>query len=182
MNLIEFILLSIALAMDAFAIAICIGLAWPKFHLKKALIVGLYFGIFQAGMPFIGYVAAGRFYDHVAAFDHWIAFGLLSLLGINMIHGALKDDFESDANTASLRPFTMLPLALATSIDALAVGVSFVFLEVNIVAAAAFIGVTTFIVSAFGVKIGHAFGAQHKKKATIMGGVILILLGIRALF
>jgi len=172
--------LAIGLSMDAFAVAICIGLSSVKVTLKRALVVGLYFGIFQAVMPLIGYLVASQFADMILAFDHWIAFGLLSFLGGKMIFGSFKKEKVPEKET-TLSPKQMLPLAVATSIDALAVGVSFAFLQVNIVPAVLFIGITTFVLSAAGVKIGSLFGVRFKSKAELAGGIILVLIGVNIL-
>ncbi|MDR0783052.1 MAG: manganese efflux pump MntP family protein [Propionibacteriaceae bacterium] len=186
MSLVELVLLAIALSMDAFAVAICAGLTMPKVNLKKALVIGGYFGGFQAAMPIIGYLVAKLFADLIITWDHWIAFGLLAFIGGKMIWESLeKDDSDDDSDgevaEASVKPSVMLPLALATSIDALAVGVSFAFLKVSIVPAAAFIGVTTMAISLLGVKIGSLFGTRFKSKAEFAGGVILVLIGLKIL-
>ena len=165
--------------MDAFAVSVCKGLAMPKCTFKKAAIVGLWFGGFQALMPAIGYVLGAQFQETIASIDHWIAFVLLALIGGNMIHEALDND-EEEAD-ASLNVKTMSLLAVATSIDALAIGITFAFLKVNIIPAVCFIGIVTFIISFAGVKIGNVFGARYKNKAEIVGGVILILLGLKIL-
>lgn len=165
--------------MDAFAVSVCKGLAMPKCTFKKAAIVGLWFGGFQALMPAIGYVLGAQFQETIASIDHWIAFVLLVLIGGNMIHEALDND-EEEAD-ASLDVKTMFLLAVATSIDALAIGITFAFLKVNIIPAVCFIGIVTFIISFAGVKIGNVFGARYKNKAEIVGGVILILLGLKIL-
>ena len=167
--------------MDAFAVAICAGLTMPKATLKKAFIVGLYFGIFQAAMPVIGFFVATLFADKIIAYDHWIAFALLCFLGIKMVLGSFKKDEDQGKGEASLAPAAMLPFALATSIDALAVGVSFAFLRVSIVPAAVFIGITTLLLSMLGVKIGNLFGTKFKSKAELAGGIILILIGLKIL-
>jgi len=180
MNFFVLFVLAVGLSMDAFAVAICKGLSMTKASIKNAVIVGLYFGIFQAGMPLLGYAIASRFADMITAFDHWIAFGLLCFLGIKMIVGSFKRDKQPDRE-ASLSFKEMLPLAVATSIDALAVGVSFAFLQVDIIPAVLFIGVTTFLLSAAGVKIGSIFGARFKSKAELAGGIILILIGVNIL-
>ena len=172
MGLIELFLIAVGLSMDAFAVSVCKGLAMPKCTFKKAAIVGLWFGGFQALMPAIGYVLG-------ASIDHWIAFVLLALIGGNMIHEALDND-EEEAD-ASLDVKTMFLLAVATSIDALAIGITFAFLKVNIIPAVCFIGIVTFIISFAGVKIGNVFGVRYKNKAEIVGGVILILLGLKIL-
>lgn len=179
MGLIELFLIAVGLSMDAFAVSVCKGLAMPKCTFKKAAIVGLWFGGFQALMPAIGYVLGAQFQETIASIDHWIAFVLLALIGGNMIHEAL-DNNEEEAD-ASLDVKTMFLLAVATSIDALAIGITFAFLKVNIIPAVCFIGIVTFIISFAGVKIGNVFGARYKNKAEIVGGVILILLGLKIL-
>ena len=179
MGLIELFLIAVGLSMDAFAVSVCKGLAMPKCTFKKAAIVGLWFGGFQALMPAIGYVLGAQFQEAIASIDHWIAFVLLALIGGNMIHEALDND-EEEAD-ASLDVKTMFLLAVATSIDALVIGITFAFLKVNIIPAVCFIGIVTFIISFAGVKIGNVFGARYKNKAEIVGGVILILLGLKIL-
>lgn len=179
MGLIELFLIAVGLSMDAFAVSVCKGLAMPKCTFKKAAIVGLWFGGFQALMPAIGYILGAQFQETIASIDHWIAFILLALIGGNMIHEALDND-EEEAD-ASLDVKTMFLLAVATSIDALAIGITFAFLKVNIIPAVCFIGIVTFIISFAGVKIGNVFGARYKNKAEIVGGVILILLGLKIL-
>ena len=182
MSLFELFLIAVGLSMDAFAVAICKGLATGRVKLGQMVIVGLWFGIFQALMPLIGYLLGVNFSTLIQSVDHWIAFILLGLIGANMIREALGGDEEccnEEDSSYSIR--AMLPLAIATSIDALAVGVSFAFLSVDIVPAVSFIGVCTFILSAFGVKIGSVFGLRFKKKAEIAGGVILILMGAKIL-
>ena len=179
MGLIELFLIAVGLSMDAFAVSVCKGLAMPKCTFKKAAIVGLWFGGFQALMPAIGYILGAQFQETIASIDHWIAFVLLALIGGNMIREALDND-EEEAD-ASLDVKTMFLLAVATSIDALAIGITFAFLKVNIIPAVCFIGIVTFIISFVGVKIGNVFGARYKNKAEIVGGVILILLGLKIL-
>lgn len=179
MSLVELFILAVGLSMDAFAVSICKGLAIKKIDIKKMAIVGLYFGAFQAAMPFIGYILGVRFQDSITAIDHWIAFILLSVIGGNMIKEAM-DKEEGDAD-ASLKFKTMLILAVATSIDALAVGVTFAFLKVDIVPAVSFIGIITLTLSMLGVKIGNVFGIKYKSKAELAGGIILILMGIKIL-
>jgi putative Mn2+ efflux pump MntP len=164
--------------MDAFAIAVCIGLALPKANIKNALTVGLYFGAFQAGMPLVGYFAASFFADRVAAYSYFAAFGLLCFLGGKMIYESLK---KAACREYALSAPNMLALALATSIDALAVGVSFAFLQVRILPAVLLIGLTTLAISMAGVKLGNLFGSAFKKKAQWVGGMILILIGIKIL-
>ena len=179
MGLIELFLIAVVLSMEAFAVSVCKGLAMPKCTFKKAAIVGLWFGGFQALMPAIGYILGAQFQEAIASIDHWIAFVLLALIGGNMIHEALDND-EEEAD-ASLDVKTMFLLAVATSIDALAIGITFAFLKVNIIPAVCFIGIVTFIISFAGVKIGNVFGARYKNKAEIVGGIILILLGLKIL-
>ena len=170
MGLIELFLIAVGLSMDAFAVSVCKGLAMPKCTFKKAAIVGLWFGGFQALMPAIGYILGAQFQEAIASIDHWIAFVLLALIGGNMIHEALDND-EEEAD-ASLDVKTMFLLAVATSIDALAIGITFAFLKVNIIPAVCFIGIVTFIISFAGVKIGNVFGARYKNKAEIVGGIM----------
>lgn len=179
MGLIELFLLAVGLSMDAFAVAVCKGLAMDKVSVKSAVTVGAWFGGFQALMPFIGYLLGSNFYKYIVSVDHWIAFFLLAAIGANMIKEAVcGDDEYSDA---SLDGKSMFILAVATSIDALAVGITFAFLGVNIAAAVLFIGVVTFVLSAAGVKVGNVFGVKYKKGAAVTGGVILIILGIKIL-
>ncbi|MBQ1452705.1 MAG: manganese efflux pump [Ruminococcus sp.] len=178
MEIIELILLSVGLAMDAFAVSICKGLSVRELKPKHGLIAGAYFGGFQALMPLIGWLLGRQFEELIKSVDHWIAFGLLVLIGANMIRESFGGE---DEQNASFSFKAMLPLAIATSIDALAVGVTFAFLEVNIVLAITLIGVITFAISAAGVKIGNVFGTRFKSKAEFAGGVILILLGIKIL-
>lgn len=176
----ELLLLAVGLSMDAFAVAICKGLSIDRVTGKRAVVVGLWFGGFQALMPFLGWLLGSRFAAYITAVDHWIAFALLVLLGINMIREARCPD-EDDTN-ASLAFRVMLPMAVATSIDALAVGVTFALLPgVNIVAAVSFIGCTTFVLSAAGLKVGNVFGLKYKSRAELTGGIILILMGCKIL-
>ena len=179
MSLFELFLVAVGLSMDAFAVSICKGLAMQKMNLKNAAIVGLWFGGFQAGMPLIGYFLGKQFETYITSIDHWIAFGLLFLIGLSMIREALSK--EEEKADASLDVKTMFLLAVATSIDALAVGVTFAFLQVRIVPAISFIGVITFLFSAAGVKIGNVFGVKYKAKAEIAGGIILIGMGLKIL-
>lgn len=179
MGIIELIVLSVGLAMDAFAVAVCKGLSMSKMSWKKACIVGAYFGIFQALMPLIGYLLGINFQEKIASIDHWIAFVLLGAIGINMIKEAISKDKESSNDSVKFKD--MLILAIATSIDALAVGITFAFLKVNILLAISLIGIITFVLSIIGVKIGNIFGDKYEKKAEFAGGTILILLGIKIL-
>ena len=182
MNFIELFLLAVGLSMDTFAVAVCAGLTMTKADFKKSLIVGLYFGVFQAVMPLIGYVAAAQFAGMIDAYDHWIAFVLLCFIGGKMIAESFKSGECPCKEEISLTPAQMLPPAIATSIDALAVGVSFAFLRVNIVPAVSFIGITTLVISMIGVKAGNLFGIRYKSNAEFAGGVILILIGLKILF
>lgn len=180
MGLIELLVLAIGLSMDACAVSICKGLATEKVKLKHNIIAGLWFGGFQALMPLIGYFLGTAFEKYVTAVDHWIAFVLLGAIGFNMIKEAFSK--EEDESNCDFSFKTMFVMAVATSIDALAVGITFALLpDVNIIAAVTFIGVTTFLFSAVGVKIGNVFGERYKSKAELAGGVILIILGIKIL-
>ncbi len=179
MGIIELFILAVGLSMDAFAVSVCKGLSLGKIKIKHMCIAGLWFGGFQALMPLIGYLLGSNFSELVAKYDHWIAFVLLALIGGNMIKEALGKEEDSMDNSMGFK--AMLLLAIATSIDALAVGVTFAFLDVPIVPAISFIGVVTFVLSAIGVKAGSLFGYKYKSKAELCGGIILILLGIKIL-
>lgn len=180
MSLLSLFLLAVGLSMDAFAVSVCKGLATPKITLKKAGIVGLWFGGFQALMPTIGYLIGYRFQEKITALDHWIAFILLFIIGANMVRESFSK--EEECASASLAFKEMFLMAVATSIDALAVGVTFAFLpDTPILPAVMFIGVITFIFSAAGMKIGNIFGTRYKSKAELAGGIILILIGIKIL-
>lgn len=181
MSTIELILLSVGLAMDAFAVAICKGLNMRKMNYKNALILALFFGGFQALMPSIGYLLGKQFEKYITSVDHWIAFILLSIIGIQMIVESFKKDEEKeeDADKLNLKEYFML--AIATSIDALAVGISLAFLSVSLVKSVSFIGIITFVISFFGVFIGNKFGARFKSKAEFAGGAILILIALKIL-
>ena len=176
----ELLSLAVGLSMDAFAVSICKGLSVNRVRPKHMLICGLYFGGFQALMPLIGYLLGVNFRSMIASVDHWIAFVLLSLIGANMLRESFSKDKDENVD-ASFGVKTMLLMAVATSIDALAVGVTFAFLEVNIVPAVSFIGITTFVFSAAGVLIGNIFGTKWKNKAEFAGGAILILIGLKIL-
>lgn len=178
MSLLEILALAIGLSMDAFAVSVCKGLSLRTIKYSHMLKAGLWFGIFQAGMPLLGFFLAGLFSGFIDQYDHWIAFGLLLLIGANMIREAFGKDEEVDS---SMDIKTMLLLAVATSIDALAVGVSFAFLEVQIVPAVLIIGVITLVLSMAGIKLGSIFGAKYQKKAQLAGGIILILIGTKIL-
>lgn len=179
MSLIELFIIAVGLSMDAFAVSICKGLSMPRMRWKHAFVIGLYFGGFQAAMPFIGYVLGSQFRESITFIDHWIAFILLGIIGANMIRESLNKEEESC--DASLDPRNMILLAIATSIDALAVGVTFAFLQVQIIPAVSFIGATTFFLSVVGVKVGNVFGCKYKSKAEFAGGLILIIMGVKIL-
>ena len=184
MSLIELFVLAVGLSMDAFAVSVCKGLSMKKITLKNSVIVGLYFGGFQAGMPLIGYFLGLQFKDYIMSVDHWIAFILLGYLGLKMIQEALSkdDDIEVIQSEKEMLSFkNMSVLAIATSIDALAVGITLAFLQVNIIPAVTFIGIVTFLLSMVGVKIGNVFGIKYKSKAELAGGIILISMGIKIL-
>lgn len=179
MKVFELILLSVGLAMDAFAVSMCKGLSMKKLNTKKAIIIASYFGFFQAVMPLIGYGLGISFQEKIMNIDHWIAFILLSAIGINMIKETFKN--ENDECNDNVNFKTMIVLAIATSIDALAVGITFAFLKCNILTSILFIGIITFLISLIGVKLGNIFGSKYEKKSQIFGGVILILLGLKIL-
>ena len=184
MTLFELFVIAVGLSMDAFAVAICKGLSVKTLKFRHMLIVGLYFGAFQGLMPLAGYFLGRQFQDYIIAFDHWIAFVLLCIIGGNMIREAIKgDECECECECdCSFGVKAMLPMAIATSIDALATGVMFGLMpDVNISFAVLFIGVITFVLSAIGVKIGNVFGAKFKSKAELAGGIILILMGAKIL-
>jgi putative Mn2+ efflux pump MntP len=179
MGFLEIFLIAIGLSMDAFAVSIILGLSVTKPGIKEFLIPGLFFGFFQALMPFIGYYAGTHFVERIQHLDHWVVFGLLGFIGGKMI----KDSFskEEQSKEVSFKFFNMLLLAIATSIDALAIGVSFAFFQINIFTAIMIIGLTTLILSMGGVKAGNLFGARYKSKAEFIGGAVLVLLGFKVL-
>mgnify|MGYP000035893090 FL=1 len=181
----ELFLLAVGLSMDAFAVSVCKGLAMKKATLKAKATCGLWFGGFQMLMPVTGFFLGSLFAEAIEAFDHWVAFALLAIIGINMLKEALEKEDESGDDPekdADLSVRTMFLMAVATSIDALAVGISLAMVgSVNIWLAAAFIGICTCLLSALGVKIGNVFGSRYEKKAELAGGVILILLGVKIL-
>lgn len=189
MGLAELVLLAVGLSMDAFAVSICKGLGMKKINLKVAVVLGLFFGGFQAGMPVIGWALGSQFMGIIGPIDHWIAFILLAFIGGKMLWEAFTEDEDEDedederdgkdAEKIDLGEY--LILAIATSIDALAVGISFAALSVDIMPAVSLIGITTFIFSVAGVAIGHTFGARYEKPATIVGGVVLIFIGLKIL-
>lgn len=181
MGFVELLLLAIGLSMDAFAVSICKGLATKKISPREMLIAGIWFGGFQALMPLIGYLLGQAFADAITGVDHWIAFILLALIGGNMIREACSKSSDDEDLDDSFGFKTMFIMAIATSIDALAVGVTFAFLKVRIVPAISFIGITTFLFSFCGVKIGSVFGSRFEKKSELVGGIILILIGVKIL-
>lgn len=178
MGIFELFVLAVGLSMDAFAVSVCKGLSLGKITKKHMCLAGAWFGGFQALMPLIGYFAGRFFADYITKYDHWIAFILLVIIGGSMIKEAFGEKEEMDN---SMDAKSMFILAVATSIDALAVGVTFAFLKVAIIPAVTFIGVITFVCSAAGIKIGSIFGAKYKAKAEIAGGVILVLIGLKIL-
>lgn len=178
MSIWELFVIAVGLSMDAFAVSICKGLSLQKMSWKNAAAAGIYFGGFQAVMPLTGYLLGSNFKEMITSIDHWIAFVLLVLIGGSMLKESRE---EAERMDTSFGFKTMLPLAVATSIDALAVGVSFAFLNVDIVPAISFIGVITFVFSFAGIKIGNVFGAKYKSRAEVTGGIILILMGVKIL-
>lgn len=182
--LVEFLLLGVGLAMDAFAVSICKGLAMRKVNKKQAVVIALFFGGFQAIMPIVGWFLCKGFQNYIEAFDHWIAFALLAFIGMKMIIETLSEK-EEDVVVEEMDPpldmKEMLMLAIATSIDALAVGISLVALDRPIVESSAIIGVVTFVISIIGVYIGNFFGNRYKKRAELVGGIILVLIGVKIL-
>lgn len=181
MNFLELLLIAVGLSMDAFSVSVCKGLTTKRFSWRMALICGLWFGLFQALMPVIGYYLGVQFQGLIETFDHWIAFGLLFLIGANMIREAVWGKKEEGEDSGALDFKTMLLLAIATSIDALAAGVSFACIQVKIWSSVLIIGITTFLFSVLGVKIGNVFGSKFEKSATIVGGIILIVIGLKIL-
>lgn len=179
MTLLNLFLIAVGLSMDAFAVSVCKGLAMEKAPLKKAALAGIWFGSFQALMPLIGYLLGSRFEKYITRIDHWIAFILLALIGGNMIKEAFSKNVEETSSTMYFKE--MFLLAVATSIDALAVGITFAFLRVNILSAVGLIGITTFTLSIVGVKVGNLFGSHYKSRAELAGGILLILMGIKIL-
>jgi putative Mn2+ efflux pump MntP len=176
MGMFELLIIAIGLSMDAFAISVCIGLTANGRSFKEALIAGLYFGVAQAVMPLLGYAAGSSWTGDITSYDHWVAFAVLLIIGAKMIKGSFD---KTCATAQSLKFGSMLPLAVATSVDALAVGVSFSFLNVRIIPAALLIGTVTLGLSISGVKAGNIFGMRYKSKAELAGGVILVLMGLK---
>ena len=183
MHILEIILIGIGLAMDAFAASICKGLSMKKLNIKHAFVIALYFGGFQALMPFIGWILGNQFQTYIVSFDHWIAFALLVFLGLKTIIDTIreKDDDQGEKQESRLDHKELFLLAIATSIDALAVGVTLAFLQVSILSTVSVIGIITCAICIFGVLVGNMFGAGSKKKASIVGGVILIAIGTKIL-
>ena len=178
MRLWELLVLAVGLSMDAFAVSVCKGLALRRVGAKECLTAGVWFGTFQALMPLLGFFLGATFAEKITAVDHWIAFALLGLIGANMIRESFG---EAEGVSSAMTPAAMLPLAVATSIDALAVGVTFALLTIRILPAVATIGVITCALSALGVKLGSIFGARWRNRAELAGGIILILLGTKIL-
>ena len=183
MTLFELFIIAVGLSMDAFAVAICKGLSVKSLKPKHMIIVGIYFGAFQGLMPLAGYFLGKQFESYITKFDHWIAFVLLALIGANMLKEAFSKECDCECeNSADFSVKTMLTMAIATSIDALAIGISLSLAgNVNIWIAITFIGVTTCLLSAIGVKIGSIFGDKFEKKAQVLGGAVLIILGLKIL-
>lgn len=180
MSIIEIALIGVGLAMDAFAVSICKGLAMRRMNYKKAIIIAAFFGVFQALMPALGYVLGTTFANKIAAIDHWIAFILLALIGANMIKEALSSD-DDECQDDSLRLGDLIMLSIATSIDTLAVGITFAFFNVSLLLSVSMIGIITFIICVIGVKVGNVFGEKYKSKAELAGGLILIVMGAKIL-
>ena len=183
MGLFEIFMIGVGLSMDAFAASICKGLNMRRLNIKNMLIIGLFFGGFQALMPAVGWLLGKQFESYITSVDHWVAFALLVFIGGKMIYDVFteKNEDECGEKTNRLDMKEVLTLAVATSIDALAVGISFAFLQVEIIKAVSIIGITTFILSVIGVAVGNMFGSRYEKKATLAGGIILILIGLKIL-
>ena len=182
MGIVELLLIGIGLSMDAFAVSICKGLNMKKVNKVHCAVIALFFGGFQALMPLIGWALGKQFEFYITSIDHWIAFVLLALIGGNMVRESRqKEEEEVEKCEPKLNIKELFLLAIATSIDALAVGITFAFLKVNIIPAIAIIGTTTFIISAIGVFVGNIFGSKYKDKAELAGGIILVLIGVKIL-
>lgn len=182
MTFIELLLTAVALSMDAFAVAACKGLGMRRVDWRRALTIGLFFGGFQAGMPLLGWLLGKQFAKLITSVDHWVVFALLSLIGGKMIIDAIRDGGGEVCKTEQKTDYReLVALSFATSIDALAVGISFAFLKVKILPSVLCIGVTTFLLSLLGVAVGQKFGAKYQRKATLAGGVVLILIGLKIL-
>lgn len=182
MSFLELFLIAVGLSADAFSVSVCKGLNMRKLNLKHAYVIALFFGVFQAVMPLLGYLLGMGFSEYIEKYDHWIAFVLLAFIGGKMALEAIREkDGEAEEKTDTLSIGELTVLAVATSIDALAVGITFAFLKVNILPSVLLIGVTTFALSLGGVLLGNRFGAKYKSKAEIAGGVILIFIGLKIL-
>ena len=183
MGFVELFLIGVGLSMDAFAVSICKGLGMSRLNMRQTAVISLFFGGFQALMPLIGWALGSQLTDFITPIDHWIAFGLLAFVGGKMLWDAFHEDDEDEGvqTDEKLDLKELLMLAIATSIDALAVGITFAFLQVAIVPSITIIGLTTFVISFAGVAVGHFFGARFEKPATIVGGVVLILIGVKIL-
>lgn len=183
MGFFEIFMIGVGLSMDAFAASVCKGLNMRRMNIKNMLVIGLFFGGFQALMPAVGWVLGKQFENYITSVDHWVAFALLVFIGGKMIYDVFEDKGEDDygEKTDRVDVKEIFTLAIATSIDALTVGISFAFLQVDIVKAASVIGITTFLLSAAGVAVGNIFGAKYEKKATLAGGIILVLIGLKIL-
>lgn len=181
MGFFELFLIGIGLSMDAFAVAVCKGLGMEKINKRDALLLGVFFGGFQALMPLTGYLLGSRFASYIERWDHWIAFILLAFIGGNMIRESREQEEEEAGHCGSISCRELFTLAVATSIDALAVGVSFAFLGVRIAPAVVLIGCTTFVLTLVGVWVGNLFGSRYKSRAELTGGIILILIGVKIL-
>lgn len=180
MGIFELFLIAVGLSMDAFAVSVCKGLSTRELKFKHYMIIGAWFGGFQALMPTLGYLLGSTFEKYITNYDHWVAFVLLSFIGGNMLREGFSK--ETEETNSSFSAGTMALLAVATSIDALAVGITFALLsDVNIIAAVLFIGIITFVISGIGLKVGNVFGLKYKNKAEIAGGIILILIGVKIL-
>lgn len=179
MSILEIVLIGVGLAMDAFAVSICKGLAMKKMSYQKAIIIAAFFGVFQALMPALGYILGTTFASKIAAIDHWVAFILLGLIGGNMIKESMSNDVECQDD--SLRIGNLIMLSIATSVDALAVGITFAFFDVSLLLSISIIGIITFIICIMGVKVGNVFGEKYKNKAELAGGLILIAMGAKIL-
>ncbi|MGL4949894.1 MAG: manganese efflux pump MntP family protein [Anaeroplasmataceae bacterium] len=180
MGVLEIIIIAIGLSMDAFAVSICKGISVKKFTIRIALICGIWFGVFQGLMPLIGYYLGGTFEKYISNYDHWIAFGLLFILGLKMVIGSFKKkEIEEECNPTAFK--SMFILAVATSIDALAVGITFSLFDMNILVACLSIGIITLVLSMLGTFIGFKFGSKFKNKAEFIGGIILIFMGSQIL-
>lgn len=179
MNIIEIVVIGTGLAMDAFAVSICKGLSMKNMNWQKTIIIALYFGIFQALMPALGYLLGSTVNSFVESVDHWITFGLMTIIGVNMIKDSFDDEIEKRNDSIDIK--TMILLSIATSLDALAVGITFAFYDVNLIIAILIIGIITFCLAAFGVELGNKFGDKFQNGAEILGGLILIIIGSRIL-